>query len=86
MADLGVVTTRAELLGKSTSYAAMVEHGLPVFLIDPQALPESEDRRNFALPGPDFPKNLATASREKAKTDRWAQLASAYEKVLLSSS
>ena len=40
-ADIGIVTTEADLLGKSSTYAAMLEHGLPVFSLDAAEVPPS---------------------------------------------
>ncbi len=80
LGDIGVVTTRGELLGKSTTYATMRQHGLPIFLVDHRNLPA--DDISFVTPGEGFAASLAAARRRPMQADSWAGLVEHYGRVL----
>lgn len=85
-ADIGIVTTEADLLGKSSTYAAMLEHGLPVFSLDAAEVPwegladSAPDQAHEPLitPGLNFDRSMANLSRGYSQGRRWDVLAKAY--------
>ncbi len=82
LGDLGVVTTRGGLLHKSTTYAAMAEHGLPIFVLDPNGAPAPGGQTSLIFPGDQFAATSASAKRQSPQADRWAALARAYTQAL----
>ncbi len=83
LADLGVATTDCRLLDKSSSYAAMAAHGLPVFVNDAtRGRPTPALAGTVVTPGDDFAATLAAAHRRPPAADRWPELCESYIRAL----
>lgn len=83
LADLGVATTDCRLLDKSSSYAAMAAHGLPVFVnATTRDRPAPSLNGTVVTPGDAFTATLAAAHRRPPAVDRWPALCESYIRAL----
>lgn len=83
LADLGVATTDGRLLDKSSSYAAMAAHGLPIFINAPsRGRQPTAQEGTVVTPGDDFAAQLAAAPRRPPAADRWPALCESYVRAL----